>query len=52
MPYHIAKEHSDCPASRGWAVVKDDDGKVMGCHPSRERAKRQLAALHANEPKA
>lgn len=49
MPYHIAKAHDDCPASKPYAVVKDDDGKVMGCHRSRYAAKQQMAALYASE---
>lgn len=30
-------------------MVKDSDGKVVGCHPTKEKAKKQLAALYANE---
>lgn len=49
MPYHIGEEGShDC---NGFPVVKDSDGTVMGCHTTEEKAKRQLAALYANEPK-
>ncbi len=49
MPYHVDSEHEKCPASRPHAVVKDDDGKVMGCHSSEGKADRQIAALNANE---
>lgn len=49
MPWHVVHEHSECPSSRPWAVVKDDDGEVEGCHPSRTAANRQLAALNASE---
>lgn len=48
MPYHVAKS-SKCPASRPYAVVKDSDGHVMGCHPSQSAANKQLAALYAQE---
>lgn len=48
MPWHIARSDR-CPTSRPYAVIKDDDGAVQGCHPSRESAKRQLAALNAKE---
>ena len=46
MPYHIAHDVEGCS---GYAVVKDDDGEVMGCHDTEQEAKDQLAALHANE---
>lgn len=49
MPYHVART-SQCPASKPWGCIKTGDGKVMGCHPSRDAAERQMAALYANEP--
>lgn len=49
MPWHIQNNHSECPSGRPWAVVKDGTGEVEGCHPSREAANDQLAALHAAE---
>lgn len=49
MPYHVVEGHEDCPAEEPWAVVKDDDGKLMGCHPSEADADEQLQALYANE---
>lgn len=49
MPYHVAQS-GKCPAAKPWAVVKDSDGQVMGCHPSKAAAGKQLAALYANEP--
>lgn len=46
MPYHIgAKGTHDCS---GFPVVNSDTGKVMGCHPTRDKAQRQLAALQIN----
>ena len=48
MPWHIG-QHESCP---GFAVIKDSDGSVAGCHGSEEGAKRQLAALYAAEPEA
>jgi hypothetical protein len=49
MPWHV--ERSDkCPASKPWAVIKDADGEVEGCHVSHDAANGQLAALYANEP--
>ena len=46
MPYSITSNHKDCST---FAVVKDDDGKLMGCHKTRTSAKRQIAALYASE---
>lgn len=46
MPYHITNKNKECS---GWAVVKDDDNKVMGCHKTKEGARQQLSALYANE---
>ena len=48
MPYHVGTS-SECPASKPHAVVKDSDGKVMGCHSSVADANRQIAAIHASE---
>lgn len=49
MPWSIVQDHGDCPASRPWAVVKQDDGQVEGCHETESAAKNQLAALNAQE---
>ena len=38
MPWHIVKDHSECGDGK-WAVVKDDDGDLEGCHDSEEAAK-------------
>ena len=46
MPYHIAHGIQGCS---GYAVVKDDDGKIMGCHSTKSEANAQLAALHISE---
>jgi hypothetical protein len=46
MPYHIESAHAEC---QGFAVVKDDDGEVMGCHRTETQALRQIAALYAAE---
>lgn len=48
MPYHVGKS-SECPESKPHAVIKDSDGEVMGCHSSREKAEKQIAAIHASE---
>ena len=49
MPYTIGKSDA-CPADKPHAVMKQSDGKVMGCHATEEDAKKQMAALHADEP--
>ena len=43
MPWHIETNNSQCAS--GYAVVKDDDGSVEGCHRTRREALAQLAAL-------
>lgn len=48
MPYRVA-QGAGCPDGKPFAVVKETDGKRMGCHPTREAANRQLAALYAAE---
>jgi uncharacterized protein len=49
MPWHVART-DQCPTSRPWGVVKNDDGSVDGrCHATREGADRQMAALYASE---
>ncbi len=51
MPWHVT-ETAKCPASRPWGVIKDADGSVEGCHPTKADAEKQMAALYANEPGA
>lgn len=46
MPYSIDDNNPDCS---GYAVVKDTDGTVMGCHKTRKEALAQQAALYASE---
>lgn len=46
MPWHI---DNDNPACDGFAVVKDADGEIEGCHPTEAAAQDQLAALYASE---
>lgn len=45
MPWRIANDAAGCD---GWAVVQDSNGKVVGCHPTREKALDQLAVLNIN----
>jgi hypothetical protein len=46
MPWHIEADNAQCA---GFAVVKDEDGEVEGCHRTRPQAEQQLAALYASE---
>jgi hypothetical protein len=52
MPWHKTRNHSGCPTSKPWAVVKDSDGHVEGCHATEREADNHLAALYANESTA
>lgn len=52
MPYHVVDDHAECPSEKPHAVVKDDDGEVMGCHESAEDAHSQIAAIEADEDEA
>jgi len=48
-PWHIEDDNPDCD---GWAVVKDDDDSIAGCHDSEAEAEAQMAALYAGEDDA
>jgi hypothetical protein len=45
MPYHVGKKGSN--GCSGFPVVTDK-GHVMGCHPIKENADQQVAALYAS----
>lgn len=46
MPWHI---EDDSPYCEGFAVVKDEDGEVEGCHRTQAQAEAHLAALNIVE---
>lgn len=48
MPWTVSRTDA-CPASRPWAVIKDDDGSIEGCHASEADAQAQLVALNIAE---
>jgi len=48
MPYKIVKNDSRCNEGQ-YALVKEDDNKLMGCHDTRESAMRQMRAIYASE---
>lgn len=48
VPWHKVHNHSECTDGE-WAVVKDSDGSVAGCHGSEAEADKQLAALYSSE---
>lgn len=47
MPYNIKSNYKDCS---GYAVV-GPDGKIFGCHSTKEKASNQQSALYASEEK-
>lgn len=49
MPWHIGSS-KQCPDSKPFAVIKDSDSSVAGCHATKAAAQKQLAALYTNEP--
>ncbi len=49
MPWKIESDNPECS---GFAVVKESDGSVAGCHKTEAEAKAQLAALYASEEDA
>lgn len=49
VPYRIEQGHPDCGADTPWAVLKEDDGELMGCHETEAAAEEQRAALYAEE---
>jgi hypothetical protein len=46
VPWHIEDDNPGCD---GYAVVKDSDGSIAGCHETLEEAEAQLAVLYASE---
>lgn len=46
MPWHIENDNPDCG---GWAVVKDSNGEIEGCHQTKADAEAQLTALNISE---
>src|SRR5438552_14051844 len=51
MPYEVVSSDR-CPTDRPYAVVKVGETRPRGCHPTKEDAMKQMAALYANEPGA
>jgi 2'-5' RNA ligase len=49
MPYRVEQDHPDCGADTPWAVVKEDDAELMGCHATEAAAMEQQAALYAED---
>jgi hypothetical protein len=48
MPWSIVEGDERCDAGE-FAVVKDEDNELEGCHATREEAEAQVAALYASE---
>jgi hypothetical protein len=51
MPWSIVEGDERCDAGE-FAVVKDADSELEGCHATREDAEAQIAALNASEDEA
>lgn len=51
MPWSIVEGDERCDAGE-FAVVKDEDLELEGCHGTREEAEAQIAALNASEDEA
>lgn len=49
MPWKIVRDDPGCPSSRPWGVRKVDGNDLAGCHETKKKAARQIAALEANE---
>lgn len=49
VPYRIEQDHPDCGAETPWAVTKEGDGELMGCHATEAAAMEQQAALYAED---
>jgi len=47
MPWHIETDNPDCAG--GFAVVKDEDGTLVGCHDTEASAQDQITALNISE---
>lgn len=48
MPWTIKKGGGTCSVDE-YAVIKNADGSTAGCHPTADAAKKQVAALYAND---
>ena len=49
MPWQIKQNSAGC---KGYAVVKEGTGELVGCHPSKSKATAHLRALYASEADA
>lgn len=46
MPWQVKHGAAGC---KGFAVVKQSDGSLVGCHPTRTAANAHLKALYSSE---
>ena len=46
MPYSIKNDHPDC---EGFAVIKDANNELLGCHKTKAQAQEQLTAINIAE---
>lgn len=47
MPYK-AEKSDRCPASRPWALIKKDGGRLVACHKTKEDAEAQARAIESH----
>lgn len=48
MPWIVRNDPEVCSEENPWAVIEEESGESVGCHPSEEAALDQVAALNAN----
>lgn len=48
MTYHAARR-PDAPPTAPWAVVRDSDGVILACHPTRDIAEAQVMSMRTHE---
>lgn len=51
MPWTVSRSVDRCSESKPWAVIRDGDDVVEGCHETEEAATIQMRALYASEGK-
>lgn len=49
MPWSVVEGHEGCGQDKPYAVVKEADGSVEGCHATQKEAQAQVDALYASE---
>lgn len=50
MAFHKVEDHPQCPLDTPWAVVRDENDAVEGCHATENEADDQIASLMDTSP--